>query len=98
MRSVSVVQNAHQLQGAQLEMVSAETLAPLEFLLSVNIGSDAPRRGVADSEKLEGVMHVTGMAPGTPLHSTVANMPCCLIIVEVPRGLMEGIHSVVSRN
>ena len=53
---------------------------------------------VADSEKLEGVMHVTGMAPGTPLHSIVANMPYYLIIVDVPKGHMEGIHSVVSRN
>ena len=54
--------------------------------------------GVANGEKLEGVMHVASMAPGTPLHSTVANMPCCLIIVEAPKGHMEGIHSVVSRN
>ena len=43
-------------------------------------------------------MHVTRIALGTPLHSTVANMPCCLIILEVMRGLMEGIHYVVSRN
>ena len=43
-------------------------------------------------------MHVTGMVPGNPLHSIVANMPYCLIIVERPRGLIEGIHSIVSRN
>ena len=73
-------------------------IVPDVNFLTVNIGFDSPQTGVADSEKLEGFMHVTGMALGTPLHSTVADMPYCLIIVEVPRGLMEGIHSVVSRN
>ena len=66
--------------------------------LTLNIVSDAPQKGVADSEKPEGVMHVTGMALGTPLHSAIADMPYCLIIVEVPSGRMEGIHSVLSRN
>ena len=42
--------------------------------------------GVAKSQKLEGVMHVNGMAP------------YCFMIFEVPRGLMEGIHCVMSRN
>ena len=54
-------------------------------------------KGVAESEKLEGVMHVTRMALGTALHSTVANMLYCLTIAKVPRGLMEGIHPAVSR-
>ena len=53
---------------------------------------------MTDSKSLDGVMHITGMASGTPLHSTVANMPYCLIIVEVPKEHMEGIHCVVSRN
>ena len=66
--------------------------------ITVNIGSEAPEAGVTDSKSLDGVMHITGMASGTPLHSTVANMPYCLIIVEVPKGHMECIHSVVSRN
>ena len=66
--------------------------------ITVNIGSKAPQAGVTDSKSLHGVMHIIGMAPGTPLHSTVANMPYCLIIVEIPKGHMEGIHSVVSRN
>ena len=66
--------------------------------ITVNIGSEAPEAGVTDSKSLDGVMHITGMASGTPLHSTVANMPYCLVIVEVPKGHMEGIHSVVSRN
>ena len=66
--------------------------------LTLNIGSDAPQTRVADSEKLDWVMHVTGIAPDTPLHSTGANGLCCLIIVEVPKGHMEGIHSVVSQN
>ena len=66
--------------------------------ITVNIGSEAPEAGVTDSKSLDGVMHITGMASGTPLHSTVANMPYYLIIVEVPKGHMEGIHSVVSRN
>ena len=66
--------------------------------VTVIIGSDAPKKGVGDNETLEGVMHVTRKAPSTPLHSTVANMPYCLIIVEVPKGLMEGIHSDVSWN
>ena len=54
------------------------------------------KAGVTDSKSLDGVMHITGMASGTPLHSTVANMLYCLIIVEVPKGHVEGIHSVVS--
>ena len=66
--------------------------------ITVNIGSEAPEAGVTNSKSLDGVMHITGMAFGTPLHSTVANMPYCLIIVEVSKGRMEGIHSVVSRN
>ena len=66
--------------------------------ITVNIGSEAPQVGVTDSKSLDGVMHITGMAYGTPPHSTVANMPYCLIIVEVSKGHMEGIHSVVSRN
>ena len=53
---------------------------------------------MTDSKSLDGVMHIIGMAPSTPLHSTVANMPYCLIIVEIPKGHMEGIHSVVSCN
>ena len=53
---------------------------------------------MTDSKSLDGVMHITGMASSTLLHSRVANMPYCLIIVEVPKGHMEGIHSVVSRN
>ena len=65
---------------------------------TVNIGSEAPEAGVTDSKSLDGVMHITGMAPGTPLHSTVVNMPYCLIIVEVSKGHMEGIHCVVGRN
>ena len=80
-------------------MVNPELkIAPSVNFPTVNIGSDAPRIGVADGEKREGVMAVTGMALGTPLHSTVANMPHCLIIVEVPKGRMEGIHSVASQN
>ena len=71
--------------------------ADVKFI-TVNIGFEAPEVGVTNSKSLDGVMHTTGMAPGTPLHSTVANMPYCLIIVEVPKGHMEGIHSVVSRN
>ena len=63
----------------------------------MNIGSEASKAGVTDSKSLNGVMHITRMASVTPLHSTVANMPYCLIIVEVPKGHMEGIHSVVSR-
>ena len=66
--------------------------------ITVNIGFEAPKAGVTDNKSLDGVMHITGMASGTLLHSTVANMPYCLIIVEVPKGHMEGIHSVVSRN
>ena len=66
--------------------------------ITVNFGSEAAEAGVIDSKSLDGVMHVTGMASGTLLHSTVTNMPYCLIIVEVPKGHMEGIHSVVSRN
>ena len=66
--------------------------------ITVNIGSEASEAGVTDSKSLDGVMHITGMAPGTPLHSTVANMPYCLSIVGFPKGHMEGIHSVVSRN
>ena len=66
--------------------------------ITVNIGSEAPEAGVTDSKSLDGVKHITGMASGTPLHSTVANMPYCLIIVEIPKGHMEGIHSVVSHN
>ena len=66
--------------------------------ITVNIGFEAPEAGVTDSKSLDGVMHITGMASGTPLHSTVASMPYCLIIVEVPNGHMEGIHSVVSCN
>ena len=66
--------------------------------ITVNIGSEAPKAGVTDSKSLDGVMHITGMASGMPLHSTVANMPYCLIIVEVPKGHMEGINSVVSSN
>ena len=53
---------------------------------------------MTDSKSMDGVMHITGMASGTLLHSAVANMPYCPIIVEVPKGHMEGIHSVVSRN
>ena len=66
--------------------------------ITVNIGSEAPEAGVTGSKSLDGVMHITGMASGTPLHSTVANMLYCLIIVEVPKRHMEGIHFVVSRN
>ena len=66
--------------------------------ITVNIGSEAQEAGVTDSKSLDGVMHITRMAFGTPLHSTVANVPYCVIIVEVPKGHMEGIHSVVSRN
>ena len=66
--------------------------------ITVNIGSEAPEAGVTDSKSLDGVMHITRMACGTPLHSTVAHMPYCLIIVEVPKGHMQGIHSVVNRN
>ena len=66
--------------------------------ITVNIGFEAPEAGVTDSKSLDGVMHITGMASGTPLHSSVANMPYCPIIVEVPKGHMEGIHSAVSRN
>ena len=66
--------------------------------ITVNIGSEAPEAGVTDNKSLDAVMHITGMASGTPLHSTVANMPYCLIIVEVAKGHMEGIHSVVSGN
>ena len=53
--------------------------------ITVNIGCEAPEAEVTDSKSLDGVMHITGMAPGTPLHSTVANMPYCLIIVEVSK-------------
>ena len=73
-------------------------IAPDVNFITVKIGSAAPEAGVTDSKSLDGVMHITGMASGTPPHSTVANMPYCLIIVEVPKGHMEGIHSVVSRN
>ena len=66
--------------------------------ITVNIGSKAPEAGVIDCKSLDGIMHINGMASGTPLHCTVANMPYCLISVEVPKGHMEGIHSVVSRN
>ena len=66
--------------------------------ITVNTGSEAPEAGLTDSKSLDGVMQITGMAPGTPLHPTVANMPYCVIIVEVPKAHMEGIHSVVSRN
>ena len=66
--------------------------------ITVNIGSEAPEAGLTDSKSLDGVMHITGMASGTPLNSTVANMPYCMIIVEVPKGHIEGIHSNVSRN
>ena len=45
--------------------------------ITVNVGSEAPEAGVTDSKSVDGVMHITGMAPGTPLHSTVANMPYC---------------------
>ena len=72
-------------------------LSDVNFL-TVNIGSYAAERGVANNESLDGVMHVTPMVPGTPLHSTVANMPYCLIVMEVLKGHMEGIHSVVIRN
>ena len=65
--------------------------------ITMNIGSDTPEARMTSSKSLDGVMHITGMARGTPLHSTVANMPYCLIIVEVPKGHMEGINSVVSR-
>ena len=71
--------------------------ADVKFI-TVNIGSEAPEAGVTDSKSLDGLMHITRMASSTPLHSTVANMPYCLIIVEVPKGHMEGINSVVSRN
>ena len=54
--------------------------------ITVNIGCEAPEAGVTHSKSLDGVMHITGMAPSTPLHSTVANMPYCRIIVEVPKG------------
>ena len=73
-------------------------IAPDVNFLTVDIGSDSDKTGVAYIEKLERVMHVTGIAPSTPLHTTVANMPYCLIIFEVPSGLMEGIHYVVGRN
>ena len=73
-------------------------IAPHVNFLTVNIGSDVPSQGVGDSEKLEGVMHVTGMGPCIPLHPSAANKPSCLIIVEVPRGLVERIRCVVSRN
>ena len=43
-------------------------------------------------------MHVISVAVGTLPHSAVANMPYGLIIVEVPKGLMEGVHSIMSRN
>ena len=43
-------------------------------------------------------MYVIGMAPGTPRHSIVANIPYYLIIVGVPKGHMEGIYSVASQN
>ena len=66
--------------------------------ITEDIGFEAPEAGVTDIKSLDGVMHITGMASGMPLHSTVANMPYCLIIVEVPKGHVEGIHSVVSRN
>ena len=66
--------------------------------ITMNIGSEVPEAAVTDSKSLDGVTHIIGMAPGTPLHSTVANMPYCLIFVEVPKGHMEGIHSVVSCN
>ena len=72
-----------------------KSAADVNFI-TVNIGSEPPEAAVTDSKSLDGVMHITGMAAGTPLHSTVANMPYCLIIVEVPKGRMEGIHSVVS--
>ena len=66
--------------------------------ITVNTGSEAPEAGLTDSKSLDGVMQITGMAPGTPLHPMVANMPYCVIIVEVPKAHMEGIHAVVSRN
>ena len=66
--------------------------------ITVNIGSEAPEAGVTDRKSLDVVMHITWMASGTLLHSTVANMPYCPIIVELPKGYMEGIHSVVNRN
>ena len=66
--------------------------------ITVNIWSEAPEPGVTESKSLDGVMPITGLACATPLHFTVANMPYCRIIVEVPKGHMEGIHSVVNRN
>ena len=69
-------------------------IAPDVTFLIVNIGSDSPEIGVAGSEKREGVMHVTGMAPRIPPPSAVANTKYSLIIDEVSRGLMKGIHSV----
>ena len=53
---------------------------------------------MTDTNSLDGVMHIIGMVSGTPLHSTVANMPYCLIIVKALKGHMEGIPSVVRRN
>ena len=53
--------------------------------ITVNIWSEALEAGLTDNKSLDGVMHIIGMAPGTPLHSMVANMPYCLIIVEVPK-------------
>ena len=73
-------------------------IAPDVNFITVNIGSEAPEAGVTDSKSLNGIMHIIGMASGTPLHSTMANLPYCLIIVEVPKGHVEGIHSAVTRN
>ena len=64
--------------------------------LLCHCGAGAP--GVIWLEFVLFCLYNTGMAFGTPLHSTVANMPYCMIIVEVPKGHTEGIHSVVSRN
>ena len=56
---------------------------------TVNSGSNALQKGVADSEKLEWIMHVTSMAPRTPPHSIATKMLYCLIIDEVPRDLLK---------
>ena len=69
-----------------------------EVKIAADVNFITVNMGLRPQRRLNGVMHITGIASGTPVPSTVANMPYCLIIVEVPKGHMEGIHSVVSRN
>ena len=70
-------------------VVNPEVKMPADvYFITVNIGSEAPEAGVTNNKSLDGVMHITGMASGTPLHCTVT-CRFALSLLKFQRGIWK---------